>query len=66
MLHPKERIPAAFMGALGFLGKGYWRIEYITLINHALNFCLVFERNHVKLLNCSLWIFVVGYELPFL
>jgi hypothetical protein len=41
-------------GASGFLGRGYWKIEYITLIDPALNRCPVFERNHVKLLNRSL------------
>jgi len=66
MFHPKERILVTFVGASGFLGRGYWRIEYITLTNPAFNLCPVFERNHVKLLNCSLWIFVVGYKLPFL
>jgi hypothetical protein len=54
LFHPNERVPIAFVGGLRLLGKGYWRIEYITWTNLALNLCLVSERNHV-LLNWSLW-----------
>ncbi len=66
LFHLEEKIPIAFVGALGLLGKGYLKIKYITLIDLALNFCPVFERNHVKLLSWSLWVSIVGYELPFL
>ncbi len=55
LFHPREKILVAFVGALGFLGRGYWKIEYITLTDPTLNLCPVFERNHVKLLNHSLW-----------
>ncbi len=51
LFHHEEKVFAAFVGALGLLGRGYWRIEYITLANPALNLCPVFERNHVKLLS---------------
>jgi hypothetical protein len=51
LFHPKERVHVAFVGAPRLLGRGYLRIKYITLIDSALNFCLVSERNHVKLLN---------------
>jgi hypothetical protein len=55
VFYPEERIDAAFMGAPGLSGRGYWKIKYITFIDLALNFYLVFERNHVKLLSWSLW-----------
>jgi hypothetical protein len=48
VFHPEERVPTAFVGAPRLLGRGYWKIEYITLINLALNFYPVSERNHVK------------------
>jgi len=54
------------VGALGFLGKGYWRIKYIILTDLALNPCQISERDHVKLLKWFLWGFVVGYEPPLL
>jgi hypothetical protein len=49
LFHPNEIIPIAFVGASRFLGKGYWRIEYINWTDLALNFSSIFERNHVKL-----------------
>ncbi len=37
------------MGAIGVLGlRGYWKVELITLTDHALNLCLVSKRNDVK------------------
>jgi hypothetical protein len=39
LFHLKEGVLAAFVGAPGLLGRGYWRIEYITLIDPALNLC---------------------------
>jgi hypothetical protein len=51
LFHLKERVHVAFVGVMGLLGRGYLRIKYITLIDSALNFCPIFERNHVKLLN---------------
>ncbi len=54
LFHPNERVLVAFVGAPGILGRGYLRIEYITLIDPALNFCPISERNNVKLLSCSL------------
>jgi hypothetical protein len=51
VFHPEEKIPIAFVGALGLLGKGYWRIEYITFNDTTLNLCPVYEKNHVKLLS---------------
>jgi len=59
LFHPKERVHVAFVGAPRLLGRGYWRIKYITLIDHALNFCLVSKRNRVKLLNWCLWGFLL-------
>jgi len=55
LFHLNERVHVAFMGALGLLGRGYLRIEYITLTDPTLNLCLVSKRNNVKLLSCSLW-----------
>jgi hypothetical protein len=37
------------VGAPGVLEpRGYWGVELITFTNHALNFCPVFEKNHVE------------------
>jgi hypothetical protein len=66
LFHLKERILAIVVGVPRFLGKGYWRKEYITLTDLALNPCQIYERNHVKLFRWLLWGFIVGYELPFL
>jgi len=55
LFHPNERTPVAFVGAPELMGKGYWKIKYISLTDLALNLCPVSERNHVKLLSCSLW-----------
>lgn len=52
------------MGALRFLGRGYWIIEYITLIDLALNLYPVSKRNHVKL-SWSPWGFYCWVWLPF-
>ncbi len=54
------------MGAPGLLGtRGHERIEYVSFVDLVLNLCLVFERNHVKLLSGLCGVFVVGDELPF-
>ncbi len=29
LFYPKEKIPTTFVGAPGFLGRGYWKIKYI-------------------------------------
>jgi hypothetical protein len=55
VFYPKERVLAIFMGAPGFLGRGYWRIKCITLTNPPLNLCPISEGNLVKLLDHSLW-----------
>jgi hypothetical protein len=62
LFHPKERVLAVVMGASGFLGRGYWRIEDITLTDPALNPCQISERNHLKLLRWFMCSFVVGYK----
>jgi len=64
LFHPKGKVPAIVMGAPRFLGRGYWRTQYITLSDPTMNPCQIFEKNHVKLLRWFLWGFVVGYELP--
>jgi hypothetical protein len=66
LFHTKERVFAVVVGVSRFLGKGYWKILYITLTDPALNPCQISKRNHVKLLKWFLWGFVVGYELPLL
>jgi hypothetical protein len=55
------------VGAPGLLGiRGHERIEYVSFIDPTLNLCLVFERNHVKLLSRLCGVSVVGDELPLL
>jgi hypothetical protein len=37
------------MGTSGVLGpRGYWGVKLIAFTDFALNLCLVFERNHVE------------------
>jgi hypothetical protein len=67
VIYPEERVPACIVGAPGLLGiRGHERIEYVSFIGPTLNLCLVFERNHVKLLSGLCGVSVVGDELPLL
>ncbi len=66
LFHSKEKISTVVVGDSRFLGRGYWKIKYITLIDPVMNPSQISERNHVTLLKWFLWGFVVGYELQFL
>ncbi len=48
MFHYKKNI-CCIMGTSGVLGpRGYWGVKLIAFTDFALNLCLVFERNHVE------------------
>jgi hypothetical protein len=66
LFHLEDRVPAVVVGIPRFLGRGYWRIRYITLTDPTLNPYQISKRNHVKLLKWFLWDFIVGYELSLL
>jgi hypothetical protein len=53
LLHLNERVPVTFVGAPKApkaFGKGILKNR-----TYYLSFFPIFERNNVKLLNCSLW-----------
>jgi hypothetical protein len=44
-----EKNTYSIMGTLEVLGpRGYWGVELITLTNSVLNFCPIFKKNHVE------------------
>ncbi len=48
MFYP-EKNTYSIMGTLEVLGpRGYWGVELITLTNSVLNFCPIFKKNHVE------------------